>query len=924
MESDDVSTSGGETSFSNGSDGADFTAWDDLLQKQNSMYKNGMRRMAELEARFNKLQDEVEVWRMGYNTKAREKEELEAKVAILEEALGLGAKKHQYPTPQGDTSELETKVANLERDLTAIHEENQLVICLIDGDGAVFSESFLTRGKEGGRDAAASLIAGIKANIDSHNSSLSRTDRNISDPSQGRIISPQIICTVFFNRMGLCKTLLANNFCTAQNFLDFFIGFNQASPLVTLVDVGDGKEAADAKLRGESWHSLALHTRLPQTRKVFFGGAHDNGYVPILRSLDTEGHAHKLVILRGHTKMAHEFETYLDDTSTDVIAIPGLFLEKKIPPTYQHRKSPSFAGAGSFPSNVNAGGRVTPEDRGSPARQAPSSKSPQKPRKQKAASNGPAGTSPIPTPALEHPSSSMSAPGAQTPQETARQVDLNKSTCKFAHNYDFSAVQVEQFRRELAAKPVSRSPMDSNVRSISSGDTSSSRSNDEADTTAWDDMIYAQNAMYKASIKKNAVLQSQVVRLQDELEVWKIGFNSKAQEKEELTAKVARLESVISTMADQQRCGKDKEILEAKVAKLEHHLITIHEENPMVVCLMDGNQRRALRDGAVFSETFLTRGKEGGRDAAASLNTAIRNHVDIYNNNIFGGTSSVSGNDSAFGSTPRRIVHPQIVCTIYMNRAGLSKTLFSNSVCTPQNYLDFFIGFNQALPLFTLVDVGDGKEAADTKLRKSLELYARLPQVRKIFFAGAHDNGYLPTLISLGTEGQLDKLVIIKGHAMAYEFDMFLQETSVDVIALPNLFLRQKLLSSGALNSKPHSFALPSKSSYPSGTSSASIGHATTGSPPTPRGQNSSTRPTSPTKSPQKNQKQIQQAAASGDRFDPKKVSTNMAVRSNAGQHDKLPATTQRQSVARQTPPACIAFYLDRTKCRYDKVSGVA
>ncbi|KAG8886744.1 hypothetical protein FRB98_001045 [Tulasnella sp. 332] len=461
--------------------------------------------------------------------------------------------------------------------------------------------------------------------------------------------------------------------------------------------------------------------------------------------------------------------------------------------------------------------------------------------------------------------------------------------------------------------------MDSNVRSISSGDTSSSRSNDEADTTAWDDMIYAQNAMYKASIKKNAVLQSQVVRLQDELEVWKIGFNSKAQEKEELTAKVARLESVISTMADQQRCGKDKEILEAKVSKLEHHLITIHEENPMVVCLMDGNQHRALRDGAVFSETFLTRGKEGGRDAAASLNTAIRNHVDIYNNNIFGGTSSVSGNDSAFGSTPRRIVHPQIVCTIYMNRAGLSKTLFSNSVCTPQNYLDFFIGFNQALPLFTLVDVGDGKEAADTKLRKSLELYARLPQVRKIFFAGAHDNGYLPTLISLGTEGQLDKLVIIKGHAMAYEFDMFLQETSVDVIALPNLFLRQKLLSSGALNSKPHSFALPSKSSYPSGTSSASIGHATTGSPPTPRGQNSSTRPTSPTKSPQKNQKQIQQAAASGDRFDPKKVSTNMAVRSNAGQHDKLPATTQRQSVARQTPPACIAFYLDRTKCRYDK-----
>lgn len=34
-----------------------------------AMYKDGMRKMAALQAQVNKLQDEVEVWRMGYNNK---------------------------------------------------------------------------------------------------------------------------------------------------------------------------------------------------------------------------------------------------------------------------------------------------------------------------------------------------------------------------------------------------------------------------------------------------------------------------------------------------------------------------------------------------------------------------------------------------------------------------------------------------------------------------------------------------------------------------------------------------------------------------------------------------------------------------------------------------------------------------------------
>ncbi|KAG9030953.1 hypothetical protein FRB95_003290 [Tulasnella sp. JGI-2019a] len=483
MESDGISASGGESSFSASSDAADFTTWDDLLRQQNSIYKQSAKKNITLEAQVKKLQDELEVWKMGYNNKARENEELEAKVAQLESALMGGGK---GSSPRGRRDELETKVINLERNLTAIHEENPLVICLIDGDGAVFSESFLTRGKEGGRAAAAALNDAIRAHIELHNTGVSNSNsRNAKDrkgftnPAQGRITSPQIICTIYFNRAGLCKTLLAYNLCTAQNFLDFFIGFNQASPLFTLVDVGDGKEAADAKLR----ESLKLHTRLPQTRKVFFGGTHDNGYMPTLMSLGTEGHAHKLVILKGYAKMANEVETFLDDTDTEVISIPGLFLQKKLPPLYQqHKKTPSFSfnGAGTYAagtSEAGSGGRVTPEGRVSPMKLASPSKSPQKPRRQKANGNG--GNSGVATPLFERRPSSTVVPETreQILQSPTRQLDPSKrvteqipipcnsfyltpnkckfdsSVCKFAYDYEFSESQLEEFRREVAATP---------------------------------------------------------------------------------------------------------------------------------------------------------------------------------------------------------------------------------------------------------------------------------------------------------------------------------------------------------------------------------------------------------------------------------------------------------------------------------------
>ena len=76
--------------------------------------------------------------------------------------------------------------------------------------------------------------------------------------------------------------------CSKVEFEEFYKGFGASSPLVSVVDVGGMKEAADAKVRGQcssqSVPLLALPltfnlieiTKMfaffPQTKAIYFGG----------------------------------------------------------------------------------------------------------------------------------------------------------------------------------------------------------------------------------------------------------------------------------------------------------------------------------------------------------------------------------------------------------------------------------------------------------------------------------------------------------------------------------------------------------------------------------------------------------------------------------------------------------------------------
>ncbi|KAJ1301047.1 hypothetical protein OPQ81_003466 [Rhizoctonia solani] len=209
--------------------------------------------------------------------------------------------KDAYAARNHEIAALRKELAELKQVKVESGAANPLLLCLIDGDGCIFNERLLTQGVEGGREAACTL----RQHIASHYNG-----------------NADILVHVFFNREGLGSTIKKYLSITSPVFSAFINGFNTASPLMSMLDVGAGKEAADAKIR----ELMRIFVRFPHVKKIYFGGGHDNGYTSNLATLQTEGYLDKVVLLQGYTEVANEIKTL----PLERLANNGLFLTEKL------------------------------------------------------------------------------------------------------------------------------------------------------------------------------------------------------------------------------------------------------------------------------------------------------------------------------------------------------------------------------------------------------------------------------------------------------------------------------------------------------------------------------------------------------------------------------------------------------------------
>ncbi|KAK6544375.1 hypothetical protein TWF694_001075 [Orbilia ellipsospora] len=154
---------------------------------------------------------------------------------------------------------------------------------LIDGDGVMFHLDLLRKKKDGGHEAAELLLQEIRE--------LVRSDRdrlNIKGDFEIRAL-------VFANLDGLSKTLVKSNVLKPGDLQQFFMGFTQRLEHINFIDVGYGKEMADSKIRGE----FLFHLKDPRCRLILFGGGHDNGYAPFLKTCTATNPNYPIWLLKG-------------------------------------------------------------------------------------------------------------------------------------------------------------------------------------------------------------------------------------------------------------------------------------------------------------------------------------------------------------------------------------------------------------------------------------------------------------------------------------------------------------------------------------------------------------------------------------------------------------------------------------------------
>ncbi|KAF8607273.1 hypothetical protein BDV93DRAFT_306033 [Ceratobasidium sp. AG-I] len=232
---------------------------------------------------------------------------------------------------QNELAALKNEVATLRTVKNNFDLTSPLLLCLIDGDGCIFNENLLVRGTEGGREAASKL----RQHIVTHHGT--NTD---------------ILVHVFFNRDGLGKTLKTYLNIQPETFSAFIDGFNTASPFISMLDVGVGKEAADTKIR----ELMRMFVRYPHVKKVYFGGGHDNGYATHINMIQNEGYLDKIILLQSYTQLAAEIKAL----GLPCLGNNGIFLSERIPTKSMNSGARGANGVAPVTNQSKSGHRDAP------------------------------------------------------------------------------------------------------------------------------------------------------------------------------------------------------------------------------------------------------------------------------------------------------------------------------------------------------------------------------------------------------------------------------------------------------------------------------------------------------------------------------------------------------------------------------------
>lgn len=233
-----------------------IASWKSLTCGLSALSTATVRRNADLENRVGELEVELLVWKQAH-------------------AAALEASERDIKAHNVQIAALNRQISNMDnfknvrfvcvirirwRVLTSFiggQNQNALILCIINGDELIFDREFLVQGYHGGRAAAQQLTQSIAEQLSTEEVQV-----------YGRL---SFWITIYLNKAEVSEDLAANNICSQEQFhgfltvrvftltewynIDAFVtrhpqGFTQSSPRFLTVDVGQNKDALEAKIKG--------------------------------------------------------------------------------------------------------------------------------------------------------------------------------------------------------------------------------------------------------------------------------------------------------------------------------------------------------------------------------------------------------------------------------------------------------------------------------------------------------------------------------------------------------------------------------------------------------------------------------------------------------------------------------------------------
>ncbi|KKK25468.1 hypothetical protein ARAM_006009 [Aspergillus rambellii] len=260
---------------------------------------------------------------------------------------------------------------------------------------------------------------------------------------------------------------------------------------------------------------------------------------------------------------------------------------------------------------------------------------------------------------------------------------------------------------------------------------------------------------------------------------------------EELIQRVTELEGAYQQeQLDHERAkrfNRDIQLHEIELMEQISRTKAIMNREPFVIVLLDG-------DGIIFQEEFLQLGERGGQKAAKALYSAIEAYIA-----------------ASFSS----IVSPKIMAKMFVNMKALCESCVRGGITTDPSVLDEFArGFNGSFPLFDLVDVGVGKDAAHDKIKESFHLYLYNCHCHQIFMGCSDEPAYTQILEDTLTDMKLlGRVSLIEGIPFGRTLDSL--KTHYRSTKFPELFRDSKIMPvwapwKAAVATNPRSLLTPS------------------------------------------------------------------------------------------------------------------